>query len=83
MSTTENQPTTAPTRDEHLAWCKKRALEYCDIGDMNKAFASMASDLNKHPETEKHSGIELGMMMLLGGYLKSPVKMREWINGFN
>ena len=31
-------------RQEHLDWCKKRALEYCDKGDVQDAFASMASD---------------------------------------
>jgi len=70
-------------RQEHLEWCKKRALEYVDNGDLNNAFASMSSDLNKHPETEKHSGIELGMMLLMGGHLSTPEKMRKFIEGFN
>ncbi len=71
------------TRAEHLAWCKKRALEYVDAGDNQQAFASMASDLGKHPETEGHGAIQLGMMMLMGGHLESAHKMREFINGFN
>lgn len=75
--------TETTTRAEHLAWCKKRALEYVDAGDMNQAFASMASDLGKHPETQGHGGMELGMMMLMGGFLSQPQKMREFINGFN
>ena len=37
------------TRDEHLAWAKKRALAYLDMEhDVQNAFASMASDLKKH-----------------------------------
>jgi hypothetical protein len=36
------------TRDEHLAWCKRRALEYVDAGDPTHAVASMASDLKTH-----------------------------------
>jgi hypothetical protein len=40
------------TRDEHLAWCKKRALEYVDAGDLTNAVASMGSDLKKHPDTD-------------------------------
>lgn len=71
------------TRDEHLAWCKQRALAYCDIGEVNQAFASMASDLGKHPDTANHSGAQLGMMMLMGGHLSTPQKMREFIEGFN
>jgi hypothetical protein len=35
----------ALTRDEHLAWCKRRALGYVDAGDLTHAVASMASDL--------------------------------------
>ena len=71
------------TRAEHVEWCKKRALEYIDIDDVNNALASMCSDLRKHPETEKHAGIELGTMMVMGGHLSSPDKMREFILGFN
>src|SRR5713226_8470617 len=38
------------TRDEHVEWCKKRAREYLDKGDLENAIASMISDMNKHPE---------------------------------
>lgn len=75
--------TTDTTRTEHLAWCKSRALEYCDMGDTSQAFASMVSDLGKHPETANHSAVQLGMMRLMGGHLSEPNKMREFINGFN
>ncbi len=71
------------TRAEHLAWCKQRALEYVDAGDLNNAFASMSSDLSKHPETEKHAGITLGMMLLMSGKLNTVEEMRKFINGFN
>lgn len=71
------------TREEHLQWCKKRALEYCDKGDVSNAFSSMASDLKKHPETANHSGIEMGTLMLMGGLLSAPEEMRKFINGFN
>jgi len=71
------------SRAEHLKWCKQRALEYCDAGDVNQAYASMASDLGKHPETEGHAAIQLGMMMLMGGHLNSPMEMRKFIEGFN
>ncbi len=71
------------TREEHLAWCKKRALEYIDMGDLPQAFASMASDLDKHTRTKGHSGIELGMMLLMIGHLSTPDEMRKFIEGFN
>lgn len=71
------------TRQEHLAWCKKRALEYVDMGDIPQAYTSMASDLNKHTETAGHPGIQLGMMLQLTGKLKTPDEMRKFIEGFN
>jgi len=71
------------TRSEHLEWCKTSALEYCDIGDVRQAYASMASDLGKHPETENHAAIQLGMMLLIGGHLDNPAEMRKFIEGFN
>ena len=70
-------------RQEHLEWCKKRALEYVDMGDLAQAFASMASDLRKHPETENHAGIELGVASMFAGHLATPEKMRKFINGFH
>ena len=74
---------TTITRAEHLAWCKQRALELVDAGDLNGAFASMGSDLRKHPETENHPAIELGFMLLLGGHLSTAADMRKFIEGFN
>jgi hypothetical protein len=71
------------TRAEHLKWCKQRALEYCDMGDVAQAFASMSSDLGKHPETENHAAIQLGTMLLIAGHLNSPAEMRKFIEGFN
>lgn len=71
------------TRQEHLEWCKKRANEYLDRGDIQNAYGSMASDLNKHPETEGHAAISLGMMMMMSGHLSSEHEMRKFIDGFN
>jgi hypothetical protein len=74
------------TRAEHLAWCKKRALQYVDAGDLVQAYTSMASDLGKHPATANHPGIMLGMGLLMlpdHGRLGTPQGMREFIEGFN
>ena len=70
-------------REEHLDWAKKRAIEYAERGDTLGAYNSMSSDLNKHPETQGHSAIGLGMMLLASGNLNSKDKMIEFINGFN
>lgn len=70
------------TRSEHLAWAKARALEYCATGDASQAFASMTSDLMKHPETMGHKGIDLGARQLLVGTLNTPEEMKKFIEGF-
>jgi hypothetical protein len=72
------------TREEHLEWAKKRALEYLAQGDTSQAFTSMLSDLRKHPELEGHPGSLIGVgFMLLPGWIDNPVEMRRWIEGFN
>lgn len=70
-------------RVEHLKWCKERALEYVDHGDLTNAFMSMLSDLNKHPETANHIGIQLGMGQHIAGMLGTEKAMRDFIRGFN
>lgn len=71
------------TRTEHLEWAKKRAIEYADAGDTANALASMTSDLDKHPETQGHLGIQLGMMLMMDGHLSTPEQVRKFIEGFN
>jgi hypothetical protein len=70
------------TRAEHLKWCKQRAREYLDIGNVNEAWLSMCSDLSKHPETENHAAIVLGTMLYIGGGLRSVEEMRKFIEDF-
>lgn len=71
------------TREEHLAWCKQRALEYIDKGDINEGIASMMSDMNKHDETRSPALQQLAAMMLLTGQLNSVHEARKFINGYN
>jgi len=71
------------TRAEHLQWCKNRALEYVDIGKLSEAYASLGSDLGKHPETCGHPAIELGIMLMMSGKLSTPRQMRDFIEGCN
>ncbi len=70
-------------RHEHLAWCKKRALELVDLGDTNQALTSMMSDLEEHPDTASHAGITLTAVMMMAGQLGTPEKARKHIQGFN
>ena len=71
-------------RKEHLQWCKDRAIEILENdGDVGNAYASFASDMNKHEETTGHGALELGVMLLLGGHNQSVHEMKKFIEGFN
>jgi len=73
------------SRDEHLELCKTRALEYLDRdNNPREAFTSMLSDMNKHPETQEHFGVRMGVyFMLLPGWIDNRIEVRRWIEGFN
>lgn len=79
----DHAPEDVVNRARHLAWAKERALEYVDAGDLTNAWASLVSDLGKHSETRGHPGIELGMMLAMGGFLNTEREIREHIEGFN
>jgi hypothetical protein len=84
--TSERSHAQGITRAEHIAWCKQRALEYLDRGDLQGAFTSMLSDLRKHPGTENHIGGILGVSLLFAiraRLIHDPAEMRKWIEGFN
>ncbi len=70
-------------RSEHLEWCKQRANEYIESGDLKGAFASFMSDMGKHNETSNHLALDLGMTLLLSDNLSAPDQMKSWIDGFN
>jgi hypothetical protein len=70
-------------RREHLAWCKQRALEYCDAGDLQNAVASMGSDLLKHPETARSGHPHLLMIGVMEAASGNEPGVRRWITGFN
>lgn len=69
------------TREEHLAWCKQRALEYLDAGKLEEVVASMASDLNTHPGTRVGTDVMLrvGLLYVDQG---DPARLRMWVEGF-
>jgi hypothetical protein len=72
----------ALTRDEHLAWCKRRALEYVDADDLTHAVASMASDLKTYPDTDNPAlnGLVMIRMMYVTDGDKAAVQ--RWIEAF-
>lgn len=71
------------TREEHLEWAKRRAIEYLDAGDNLQAWTSLGSDLSKHPELKNHPGMTIGTMyLLLPGWISNTPEVRRWIEGF-
>lgn len=73
------------TRDEHMAWCKRRALEYVEQGDMKNALLSMLSDLSKHEGTRAALAIaiEIGVPLSINGHLSTADDVRRFIEGFS
>lgn len=69
------------TREEHLAWCKKRALECLEQGDARNAVLSMVSDLGKHDHTQGLAQNPLTAMMMRPA-MDSAVEARKFIEGF-
>lgn len=71
-------------REEHLRWAKDRAIKI--IKDRNnpvEAWASFASDMNKHDELRDHLAISLGMLMCINGRMQDPMQALNFIEGFN
>jgi len=69
-------------REEHLAWCKQRAMEYVSRGQLQDAVTSMMSDLNKHPETEVKSAV-LSMLGIQAAISQDVREVTRYIQGFN
>jgi hypothetical protein len=69
------------TRDQHLAWCKERAHEYIETGDVQNAIQSMMSDLQKHDGTKNIAPevLALGFSVMLS---KDRDQARRYIDGF-
>ena len=70
------------TREEHLNWCKERAREYLDQGDVQQAIASMLSDMSKHEKTAA-AGKNMGPMGLLAAMSGNVEEARRFVDGFN
>lgn len=78
------------TREEHLKWCKERAIKEFDFYDkqsrfdaINNGMTSMMSDLGKHPETQSSTMQSLCMMTLMSNTIKNRQDFVNFINGFN
>jgi len=70
------------SRSEHLKWCKRRALEYVDRGELQNAIASMASDLRKHSAWQNSEGVTVAIADAML-FMRTPDQIRRWVEGFN
>lgn len=72
------------TREEHLKWCKDRAiLELDSTGLPSSAIISMMSDLRKHPENNSETLQALCAMTLMTKPNMTRQEAINFINGFN
>jgi len=70
-------------RNEHLQWCKERAMEYIKADDVPQGIASFTSDMRKHTETANHPALTLGMQLIMNNLLNTVAKAEKFIMGFN
>ncbi len=73
------------TREEHMQWCKDRAMDYVHRGDLVNAVASMMSDLDKRPETKSTGDAlaALGLMAAMQATQGDRDGVERYILGFN
>jgi len=72
------------TRQEHLKWCKDRAMEYVKTGDLMQAVASMMSDLSKHEGTAPSGALAaLGLLVAQQAQAGDRASVVRYIEGFN
>ncbi len=73
-------------RAEHMTWCKARANEYVNRGELVEGVTSMMSDLSKHDETKSSSGgamVILAVFTLQQAQNGNVAQVRRFIDSFN
>ena len=79
------------TREEHLKWCKERAISEFDYHQKKGGFqdavrngiTSMMSDISKHSEISSPALGMLCLMHMMPGKINSRQEFVNFINGFN
>ena len=66
-------------RNDHIEWCKQRALLELDQNGITNALASIQSDLSKHDETKNHPCRDIGMILSMTGKLSTYSEMKKFI----
>jgi hypothetical protein len=72
------------SRQQHLFWCKTRALAILETGDRRAAIASMLSDVENWEGGTIYGAGELTMRRVEATfYTLTDDDIRDWINDFN
>lgn len=75
------KPDLSTDRGRHLHWCKQRAIECINRGELEQAWASFASDMEKHESTRGRLGNDYLLLAMM--YMNSPTQLQRFIEGFN
>lgn len=70
------------TKNQYMRWCKERALEYLDRGDLKHALASFIGDVTAHDETRDAINPATLMLATAAAENGDSREMRRWIEGF-
>jgi len=77
MAVLPYQPNLTTERGRHLHWCKERAFEYLDRGDIAGGVASFVSDMGKNNETANHPALPMIM------FQRYEHEIKRFIEGFH
>lgn len=77
------QTTETTSRKEHLEFCKQRAFEYIEKGDLTQAWGSFMSDMAKHEETRNHPFLDTAVLLISDGHYSTKESLKKFINDFN
>ncbi|MDO8593752.1 MAG: hypothetical protein Q7R59_02560 [bacterium] len=68
---------------EHLAFCKKQALQVLVVNLIGDAWANFVKNLNLHPETKMSPSKFLVSMMVVEAVGFSKEQMKKYIEGYD
>lgn len=71
-------------KDEHLMWCKTRAMAYLTEGsDPMQGWLTFSADMAKNKETMKHRGLSDGTLAIGSEGMNTAGEVLAFIEGFN
>ena len=75
--------TNTRNREDHIEWCKQRAREYLERGELVDAVGSMLSDMTKHTETNTELLPMMGLVGMQAAGNGDHNGVSRFIEGFN